>query len=227
MTAGRKWVQQLPLTTTVGRILFNEVLPKELGFRNEKMDKGALKRVVAEVFRRFRYEKTAEVVDLIKSIGFEFATKSGITIAIEDIKIPEEKEAILADAESQVAQVEKQYRRGLITDDERYNEIIEIWTKAKEDVTAAVSQALDPFGSVNLMASSGAKGNVQQISQMAGMRGLMADPSGRIIELPIRSSFRGGLTRAGVLPLHARCQEGPRRHRHQNCRLGLPDPTAD
>ena len=180
--------------TSVGRILFNEVLPAELGFRNEVMDKGALKKVVAEVFRRFKNEKTAEVVDKIKRIGFEFATKSGITIAIEDISIPEEKEGILAEADAKVAQVERQFRRGLITDEERYNEVIEIWTKAKEDVTAAVRDALDPYGSVNLMATSGAKGNVQQISQMAGMRGLMADPSGRIIELPIRSSFRGGLS---------------------------------
>ncbi len=182
------------LTTSAGRILFNEVLPPELGFRNEIMDKGALKRVVAEVFRRFRNEKTAEVVDKIKRIGFQYATKSGITISIEDISIPERKEAILTDADTKVAQVERQYRRGLITDEERYNEVIEIWTKAKEDVTSAVRDALDPYGSVNLMATSGAKGNVQQISQMAGMRGLMADPSGRIIELPIRSSFRGGLS---------------------------------
>ncbi|MCL4532340.1 MAG: DNA-directed RNA polymerase subunit beta', partial [Actinobacteria bacterium] len=182
------------VTTSAGRILFNEVLPRELGFRNEVMDKGALKRVVAEVFRRFRNERTAEVVDRIKRIGFEFATKSGITIAIEDISIPEQKESILSEADQKVGQVERQYRRGLITDEERYNEVIEIWTKAKEDVTSAVRDALDPYGSVNLMATSGAKGNVQQISQMAGMRGLMADPSGRIIELPIRSSFRGGLS---------------------------------
>jgi len=182
------------LSTTVGRILFNELLPEEMGFRNERMDKGALKRLVGEVFRRFRHEKTAEVLDKIKRIGFQYATKSGITIAIEDIKIPDQKDGILADADVKVAQVEKQFRRGLITDDERYAEVIEIWTKAKEDVTAAVKDAMDPYGSVNLMASSGAKGNVQQISQMAGMRGLMADPAGRIIELPIRSSFRGGLT---------------------------------
>ena len=179
------------ITTTVGRIMFNEVLPPELGFRNQVMDKGTLKRLVAEVFRRFRHEKTAEVADAIKRIGFEYATKSGITIAIEDIKIPDKKAEILADADARVAQVERQFRRGLITDDERYNEVIEIWTKAKDDVTAAVRDALDPYGPVNLMATSGAKGNVQQISQMAGMRGLMADPSGRIIELPIRSSFRG------------------------------------
>ncbi|MGI5837041.1 MAG: DNA-directed RNA polymerase subunit beta', partial [Chloroflexota bacterium] len=182
------------ITTTVGRIMFNEVLPPELGFRNQVMDKGTLKRLVAEVFRRFRHEKTAEVADAIKRIGFEYATKSGITIAIEDIKIPDKKAEILADADARVAQVERQFRRGLITDDERYNEVIEIWTKAKDDVTAAVRDALDPYGPVNLMATSGAKGNVQQISQMAGMRGLMADPSGRIIELPIRSSFRGGLS---------------------------------
>ncbi|HEX9014557.1 MAG TPA: DNA-directed RNA polymerase subunit beta', partial [Chloroflexota bacterium] len=182
------------ITTTVGRILFNEVLPREMGFRNEQMDKGTLKRLVGEVFRRFHNEKTAEVVDRIKRIGFEYATRSGITIAIEDISIPENKETILADADAKVAQVDKQYRRGLITDEERYNEVIEIWTQAKDEVTSAVKDALDPYGSVNLMASSGAKGNVQQISQMAGMRGLMADPSGRIIELPIRSSFRGGLS---------------------------------
>ena len=140
------------LSTTVGRILFNELLPQEMGFRNERMDKGALKRLVGEVFRRFRHEKTAEVLDKIKRIGFQYATKSGITIAIEDIKIPEQKDGILAEADVKVGQVEKQFRRGLITDDERYAEVIEIWTKAKEDVTAAVKDAMDPYGSVNLMA---------------------------------------------------------------------------
>jgi DNA-directed RNA polymerase subunit beta' len=134
------------------------------------------------------------VLDEIKTMGFHYATVSGITIAIDDITVPVEKPEILSKAEEEVIRIERDYRRGLITDEERYNEVVEVWTRAKEEITRAVDKALDPFGSVHMMAQSGAKGNVQQIAQMAGMRGLMADPSGRIIELPIKSSFRDGLS---------------------------------
>jgi DNA-directed RNA polymerase subunit beta' len=134
------------------------------------------------------------VLDEIKSLGFHYATVSGITIAIDDIKIPPEKPGVLTEADAEVTRIERDYRRGLITDEERYNEVVEVWTRAKEKITHAVEQVLDPFDSVHMMAQSGAKGNVQQIAQMSGMRGLMADPSGRIIELPIRASFRDGLS---------------------------------
>src|SRR5262249_11460457 len=132
--------------------------------------------------------------DANQRVGCRYATQSGTTIAIADITMPTEKSSILRGADEEVQRIEKDYRRGLITDDERYNEVIEVWTKAKDQVTKAVAGVLDPFGPVAMMAQSAAKGNIQQISQMSGMRGLMADPSGRIIELPIRSSFRDGLT---------------------------------
>jgi DNA-directed RNA polymerase subunit beta' len=190
------------VSTSVGRIIFNEAInttlreagADELTFYNDQMDKSSLKRLVGQLIRRYGNRVTANVLDAIKNLGFEYATRSGITIAIEDIKIPERKTQLLAEADSEVARIDRDYRRGLITDEERYNDVVAVWTKAKEDITDAVSEALDPFGSVHMMATSGAKGNVQQIAQMAGMRGLMADPSGRIIELPIRASFRDGLS---------------------------------
>ncbi|HEY8476532.1 MAG TPA: DNA-directed RNA polymerase subunit beta', partial [Chloroflexota bacterium] len=190
------------LETTVGRIVFNETINRvlreagveELPFNNDMMDKGSLKKLVADLIRRYGNQVTAKVLDALKELGFRYATVSGLTIAISDIRIPEQKEAILAEADAEVARIEREYRRGLITDEERYNEIIEVWTRAKDRLTEAVRETMDPYGSLFMMAQSGAKGNIQQIAQMAGMRGLMADPSGRIIELPIRSSFRGGLS---------------------------------
>ncbi len=190
------------VSTSVGRLIFNEAINEALleagaeptPYLNETMDKGSLKRLVATLIRQYGNRVTANVLDAIKHLGFEYATRSGITIAIEDIKVPARKAEMLAEADADVARIERDYRRGLITEEERYNDVVQVWTKAKEDITEAVSDALDPYGSVSMMARSGAKGNVQQIAQMAGMRGLMADPSGRIIELPIRSSFRDGLT---------------------------------
>ncbi len=190
------------VSTSVGRIIFNEAINEALQeagaeatpYLNETMDKGSLKRLVASLIRQYGNRVTANVLDAIKHLGFEYATRSGITIAIEDIKVPARKAEMLAEADAEVTRNERDYRRGLITEEERYNDVVQVWTKAKEDITDAVSEALDPYGSVSMMARSGAKGNVQQIAQMAGMRGLMADPSGRIIELPIRSSFRDGLT---------------------------------
>ncbi len=195
--AATEWVK-----TSVGRILFNDAVAAALkaagaepiGFQNQTMDKGSLKSLVARLIRFYGNDVTAAVLDEIKLIGFHYATVSGITIAIDDLKIPSEKVGVLERAESEVDRIERDYRRGLITDEERYNEVVEIWTRAKEEITRAVEKVLDPFDSVHMMAQSGAKGNVQQIAQMSGMRGLMADPSGRIIELPIRSSFRDGLS---------------------------------
>src|SRR5215471_3554752 len=190
------------VTTTMGRAIFNEAInsvlrthgQEPLPYFNDVVDRAGLERIVAALIRRYGNEDTAQVLDAIKRLGFRYATQSGTTIAITDITMPSEKANILKQADEEVQRIERDYRRGLITDDERYNEVIEVWTKAKDQITKAVSGVLDPFGPVAMMAQSGAKGNIQQISQMSGMRGLMADPSGRIIELPIRSSFRDGLT---------------------------------
>jgi DNA-directed RNA polymerase subunit beta' len=190
------------VSTTMGRAIFNDAInsvlqhhgQEPLAYFNEVVDRAGLKKIVAALIRRYGNEDTAQVLDAIKRLGFRYATQSGTTIAISDITQPTEKDGILKIADEEVQRIERDYRRGLITDDERYNEVIEVWTKAKDQVTKAVAGVLDPFGPVAMMAQSGAKGNIQQISQMSGMRGLMADPSGRIIELPIRSSFRDGLT---------------------------------
>ncbi|VBB08855.1 rna polymerase alpha subunit [Lucifera butyrica] len=191
------------VNTTVGRLIFNEALPEELKSYSQKdgqwhlgilMDKKQLGKLAAESYRRFGNAKTATVLDNVKKLGFSFARKAGVTIAISDIKIPEEKKEILSHTEAEVDRIDKQYRRGLLTETERYERIIDLWTKATDDVTGALMNTLDRFNPVYMMANSGARGNIQQIRQLAGMRGLMADPSGRIIDLPIKANFREGLT---------------------------------
>ncbi len=178
--------------TSVGRIIFNEVLPPVLGFYNKIIDKSGLKQIVTECCKLLRDEDTAIVLDKIKQLGFRYATKSGITIAINDIKVPQSKPKLLEEAEERVAIIETQYHRGLITEDEKYNSIVGAWMETTDKVTSAVSESLDRYGSIYMMATSGAKGNMSQITQMAGMRGLMTDPSGKIIEFPIKSSLREG-----------------------------------
>ena len=181
--------------TTVGRALFNAHLPEELRYVNETLDKGRLKDLVAECYQKLGLEGTAETVDTIKDLGFRFATQSGITIAIGDVTIPEAKAGILDRVSEKADQIQRQFRRGLITENERYVKTVELWTQAVDDVTEAVSREMDPHGSIHIMATSGAtKGGFQPVRQLAGMRGLMADPAGRIIALPIRSNFREGLT---------------------------------
>ena len=182
------------IDTTVGRIIFNEVLPEELGFRNHLMDKKALKELVAESSHKLDSASTTEMVDRMKDIGFRYATKSGISIAMNDLKVPEEKEQFLAEADARIAEIQEQYNLGLITDEERYAQAVAIWRETTDRVQQVIAKRINNYGGVYIMAVSGAKGNISQISQMAGMRGLMSDPSGRIIELPIRSSFREGLT---------------------------------
>jgi len=183
------------IDTTVGRVLFNARLPEGVGFVNQALDKGALKRLVATIFETLGLDGTPEAVDAIKDIGFEYAMLSGTTMAIDDLHVPHEKQAILQAADNEVAEVERQYHRGLITETELYTKTVELWTKATEDVTNAVANELDPYSSLGIMVNSGSsKGGLTPIRQLAGMRGLMADPSGRIIEMPIRSNFREGLT---------------------------------
>jgi DNA-directed RNA polymerase subunit beta' len=184
-----------PVETTVGRALFNQVLPDEIRYVNDVLDKGRLKELVAQAYQKLGPEETAKLVDQIKALGFKYATRSGTTIAVSDITIPEAKTRILEEVSQQVSNVEQQYRRGLITEEEQYVKTVELWTKATDDITEAVAEALDPEGPIRLMAQSGAtKGGFQPIRQLAGMRGLMADPSGRIISVPVRSNFREGLT---------------------------------
>ncbi len=195
------------IKTTPGRIIFNEVIPQDLGYvdrskeenlfeleLNTLVDKSKLGDIVERCYRMHGTTITAEVLDGIKEKGYEYATKAGITIGITDIEVPHEKEKTLSQADEQVDQVELLYRRGLISEEERYEKTLEVWTEATEKVTEGLMNSLDKFNSIYMMANSGARGNKQQIRQLAGMRGLMADPSGRIIDLPIKANFREGLT---------------------------------
>ena len=194
--------------TTAGRLIFNNALFPELWQYEQKedgtytlgkvMDKKTVGKLVDQCFQLFGNEKTAELLDRIKSLGYSFARRAGMTVAIADIKVPEEKFDLLDTAEQDVEKVSRLYRRGLITEEERYRKTIQLWTKATEDVTDAMMDNMardkDGFNPVYMMAISGARGNKQQIRQLAGMRGLMADPSGRIIDLPIKANFKEGLT---------------------------------
>ena len=158
------------------------------------LTKGNLGRIIGECFNRYKTTRTSQILDKVKALAFQYATKAGITIAVSDIIVPDEKYTILKEAEEKVEIVVKQFKRGLITDGERYDRIISIWSEAKDDITKELMGTLDRHNSIYMMANSGARGNVSQITQLAGMRGLMANPSGRIIELPIKSNFREGLT---------------------------------
>ncbi|MGD9894166.1 MAG: DNA-directed RNA polymerase subunit beta', partial [Dehalococcoidia bacterium] len=194
------------IVTSVGRIIFNDVLPEEvfydeegndtgeMKFWNELMDRKELSRVVTRCYQRLGNDLTADVVDELKKLGFRFATRSGITIAVNDLKVPAEKQHLLEAADEEVERIEEQYQFGEITDDERYEKTVQLWTKTTDEVTSAIQKNLRNYGSVYIMANSGAKGSIAQIRQMAGMRGLMTDPSGQIIDLPIRASFREGLS---------------------------------
>lgn len=181
------------IETSVGRMIFNEALTEELDFINEQIDKGKLGEIVADLQEVCGNDKTANALDNIKFLGYDYATRSGITIAVTDATIPESKHEILEKADDEVWNIEQHYRRGAITENERYQKVVDIWNKAKDDVTNALLEHLEEDNNIFKMAISGARGNTSQISQLAGMRGLMADPSGKILDVPIRSSFREGL----------------------------------
>ncbi len=182
------------IETTVGRLIFNEAIPEELGYQNQTMDKKSLSKLVDLSYRKLGFAATTSLLDGIKKIGFRFATKAGVTISISDLTIPKEKVNVLKNADEQIDVIEQQFRRGLITEDERYRKVISVWNESTEKVTKALVDNLGRFNPVYMMANSGARGNIQQIRQLAGMRGLMADPSGRIIDMPIKANFREGLT---------------------------------
>ncbi|MEX2431442.1 MAG: DNA-directed RNA polymerase subunit beta', partial [Dehalococcoidia bacterium] len=180
--------------TTPGRIIFNEVLPEGLRRYDQVMDKKALKELVTECYRVTGNEETARVLDRIKSMGFHYATISGTTIGITDIQVPGEKAEMVAKAERQVEALEDQFEMGLITEREKYNRTVAVWQNVNNQMDSVIQKHLPEFGGIYTMAHSGARGNEAQIKQMAAMRGLMSNPRGDIIELPIKSSFREGLT---------------------------------
>lgn len=183
------------VTTTVGRVIFNRILPEQMQFVNKALDKGGVKDLIAEVYEICGQEITTDVADAVKDIGFEYAMRSGSTLAVGDIHVPPQKEGILSKAEEEVELINRSFRRGLLTDQERIERTIEIWQQTTKNVSDAVRNNMDPAGNLSTMANSGAtKGGFGPISQLAGMRGLMADPAGRIILLPIKSNFREGLT---------------------------------
>ena len=215
------------LLTTVGKLIFNEILPESFPYINEPtnsnleketpaeyfVEKGAnikeiiasreevapfskkiLGNIIAEVFKRFKITETSRMLDRMKNLGFKYSTKAGITVGVSDILVLGEKDEILHEAQAKVDNVIKQFRRGLITEEERYDRVISIWSNAKDVIQGKLMKSLNKRNPIFMMSDSGARGNASNFTQLAGMRGLMANPSGRIIELPIKSSFREGLT---------------------------------
>jgi DNA-directed RNA polymerase subunit beta' len=188
------------IETTAGRVIFNQIWPKELGFFNKPAGKKQLSDIIWRCYQMAGPQRTVETLDRLKELGFTEATKAGISIGIADMIIPKEKQTELENAYKQIRQVEQQYRKGIITDGERYNKIIDIWTHAGDEISSVMFRTLEhnegrrELNPVHLMVDSGARGNRQQVRQLAGMRGLMAKPSGEIIERPITSNFREGLS---------------------------------
>jgi len=188
------------IETTVGRVFFSEIWPEELGFPNKAVKKTDLGDIIWKCYKICGHEKTVAMLDKLKELGFHEATRAGVSIGIDDMIIPKEKDQEIAAAQKQIKEVEKQYRKGVITPGERYNKIIDIWTHCTDQIANVMLKTLDhnqgkkEYNPVSLMVDSGARGNRQQVRQLAGVRGLMAKPSGDIIEKPILSNFREGLT---------------------------------
>ena len=191
--------------SSLGRLIFNEILPEELRHYAQDaetgewrlgvlMNKKELGKLVANCYDHFGATKTAEVIDNVKNLGYHYACIAGMTVAVSDVIVPPKKKDIIADTQAKVNKVERQFSRGLITEDERYKKVVQLWTQATDDVADAMMDNMDPFNPIFMMADSGARGNKQQMRQLAGMRGLMADPSGKIIDLPITANFREGLS---------------------------------
>jgi len=182
------------IDTTAGRIIFNTYLPSDFGFVNLELSKKNVGDIVSDCYKRFGHDRTIHLLDDLKNLGFEYATLGGLSIAVDDLKIPKEKQKCLDEAAAEVAKVEDQYRKGVITKRERYNKIIDIWTHTTDKVSDLVFSGMESFNPIFMMADSGARGSRLQVRQLAGMRGLMAKPSGEIIESPITANFREGLT---------------------------------
>ncbi|MEG2741951.1 MAG: DNA-directed RNA polymerase subunit beta', partial [Clostridium sp.] len=197
------------IDTTLGKLIFNESIPQDLGFVDRTIpgnefkleidflvSKKNLGTIIDKCYTLYGPSETSKMLDSIKAKGYHYSTIGAVTVAISDMEVPEIKKELLAEADSTIDKIEKMYRRGFISEEERYEKVIDKWTKTTEDVANALMDSLNKFNPINMMADSGARGSKSQIKQLAGMRGLMASPSGKIIELPIRASFREGL---GVL----------------------------
>ena len=195
------------IDTTAGRVIFNEAIPQDLGFKDrtdpdemfeleidQVVDKKVLGNIVDRCYRKYGATETSVILDRIKELGFHYSTIGGITVSVSDMVVPKEKKELLTKADKEVLNIERQYRRGLISEEERYDKVINTWNKTTEQVTKALMESMEHFNPIYMMAKSGARGSVNQIRQLAGMRGLMANPTGKIIELPIRANFREGLT---------------------------------
>jgi len=182
------------LETTTGRLLVNSIMPEGFGYINEALDKKKLANLVDRLYKQLGAAETAHVLDKIMQLGFLYSTRSGTTVSIADIAVPATKNERIRAAEEEVEQIEQQYRRGLLTAEERYQRVCAVWTRTREVVTKDMLDNFDNFNPVYMMARSGARGNESQISQLAGMRGLVADPTGRTFEIPIKANFREGLT---------------------------------
>jgi DNA-directed RNA polymerase subunit beta' len=184
--------------TTVGRVLFNQILPDRLRWLPDMtdgiMDRSRLKKVVDRCYQLLGSTETAHLVDGIKSIGFEYATRGGLTISLWDIVVPEDKTTRLTAADSVISDIDRQFQKGLITEDERYEQVVELWQRTTREISDSMTDSLSPDNSIKMMTDSGARGNKGNIGQLGAMRGLMADPSGRIIDVPVRSSFREGMS---------------------------------
>ncbi|MDF2537112.1 MAG: rpoC [Herbinix sp.] len=194
------------IESTLGRFILNEIIPQDLGFVDRSKEenflkleidflvaKKQLKQILEKCINIHGSTQTAEILDHIKSMGYKYSTRAAMTVSISDMKVPEEKKQIIADAEATVEEISKEYRRGRMTEDERYNTVIETWKVADRILTDTLLNGLDKFNNIKMMSDSGARGSDKQIKQLAGMRGLMADTSGRTIELPIKSNLREGL----------------------------------
>ncbi len=184
------------IKTTVGRAFFNDAIPEKWNhaYVNHTMDKGALKRLITDCYRKYGNAATAGFLDAIKTLGFRFATQSGTTVSISDVVVPQAKYDLLDTAQANVDDLHKLFDQGFISEEERYTKTIAIWQKCAEDVTVAMQQAQNPLNPVFMMATSGARGSINQVKQLGGMRGLMSDPSGRILEIPVKASLKEGLT---------------------------------
>jgi len=180
--------------TTVGRVIFNQLLPEGMPYYNEPVTKKKLLEIISLCYRKFGNQVTVEMLDRIKETGFHYATRSGSTIGVLDLEVPSQKAEIIEEATRKVAEINEHYSEGLITSEEREQKVIDVWTEASNKIADAILRNLDDFNPVNMMATSGARGSIRQVSQLAGMRGLMADPSGRIIDYPIKANFREGLS---------------------------------
>ncbi len=197
-------MQSKKIETSVGRIIFNQGIPQDLGFIDRNEDpfqyeinfpvmKKSMGTIIDRVIEKHGLTESAEVIDYIKALGFKYSTLAGITFSVADVEVPAAKKDILADADKQVEKVRNQYRRGLITDDERYKTVVNIWEKATNDVSKAMEENFDDLNPIYMMVKSGARGNMNQLRQIAGMRGLMASTTGKAVEIPIKSCFREGL----------------------------------